>query len=76
MNLNLIWLRCFGTTTLLGLNMGFWAATAAVVLGAVALNVIFWSLPPKKDRKEAPASAQKRGQKSAAGHGDTNGLHV
>ena len=33
---------------LLGINMGFWVGMAAVLLIVVLMNVVFWSLKPKK----------------------------
>ncbi|MDD4849175.1 MAG: hypothetical protein PHO10_00595 [Gemmiger sp.] len=44
-----IWLRLFGTTTLLGINLGFWAAMAVCVLVVVVMNAVFWGLKPKRD---------------------------
>lgn len=38
----------FGTTTLLGINMGFWVAMAAVLLIVILMNVVFWGLKPQK----------------------------
>ena len=46
-----IWLRLFGTTTLLGLDMGFWAAMAVVALIVILMNVVFWSMKPKKKER-------------------------
>lgn len=40
-------MKLFGTTTLWGLDMGFWVAMAAVALIVVLMNVIFWSRKPK-----------------------------
>lgn len=44
-----IWIRLFGTTTLLGLDMGFWVALAVVALIVILMNVVFWTMCPKKD---------------------------
>lgn len=41
-----LWLDLFGTTTLWGINMGFWVALAAVALIVVGMNVVFWSMKP------------------------------
>lgn len=49
MNLTNIWMNLFGTTELLGLDMGFWAALAVVALIVIAMNVVFWSMKPKKE---------------------------
>lgn len=42
-----LWLHLFGTTSWLGLNLGFWVATAAVLLLVLLMNVVFWALPPR-----------------------------
>lgn len=41
------WMKLFGTTELLGLNMGFWASMAVVALIVIFMNVIFWNMKPK-----------------------------
>lgn len=48
MDWTMLWITLFGTTDWLGLNIGFWVGMAAVVLVVVAMNVVFWSLPPKR----------------------------
>ena len=48
MNWTNIWMSLFGTTSLFGLDMGFWVAMAVVVVIVIAMNVIFWSMKPKK----------------------------
>lgn len=50
MNLNweALWMSLFGTTEWLGLNMGFWVSMAVVTLIVVLMNVVFWSIRPKK----------------------------
>ncbi|MCI7657862.1 hypothetical protein [Anaerotignum sp.] len=48
MNFTKIWMDLFGTTTLLGINMGFWVAMAAVLLIVILMNVVFWGLKPQK----------------------------
>ena len=42
-----VWMKLFGTTTLWGLDMGFWVAMAAVALIVILMNVIFWNMKPK-----------------------------
>lgn len=39
-----LWMKLFGTTELLGLNMGFWVSMAVVVLIVIVMNVVFWSM--------------------------------
>lgn len=48
MILSNLWMKLFGTTTLLGVDMGFWVAMAAVALVVVLMNVIFWKMNPKR----------------------------
>lgn len=43
MNWNVIWMDLFGTTELLGIDMGFWAAMAATVLIVILMNAVFWT---------------------------------
>lgn len=43
MNWTNIWMTLFGTTDLLGLNMGFW-----ISMVVVAMNVVFWARKPQK----------------------------
>lgn len=46
MNWNMLWLKLFGTTTLWGLNMGFWVSLGTVLLIVILMNTLFWSLKP------------------------------
>lgn len=46
MNWTTIWMNLFGTTSLLGIDMGFWVAMAAVLLIVILMNVVFWSMKP------------------------------
>ena len=48
MNWTIIWIDLFGTTSLLGINMGFWVAMAAVCLVVILMNAVFWGMNPKK----------------------------
>lgn len=50
MNWANIWTELFGRTELFGLNMGFWAAMAVVVVLVLAMNIIFWSMKPKNKK--------------------------
>lgn len=56
MNWTTVWLDLFGTTSLWGIDMGFWMAMAAVLLIVVLMNVVFWGMKPKKT--EDPASKE------------------
>lgn len=46
-----VWMKLFGTTTLWGLDMGFWVAMAAVALIVILMNVIFWNMKPKHNQE-------------------------
>lgn len=46
-----IWMALFGTTSLWGVDMGFWVAMATVLLIVVLMNVVFWSIKPKNQPK-------------------------
>ncbi|MCD7773386.1 MAG: hypothetical protein LUH08_04955 [Ruminococcus sp.] len=48
MNWTDIWMKLFGTTEFLGLNMGFWVSIAIVTLIVVAMNIILWKIKPKE----------------------------
>lgn len=50
MNWTNIWMKLFGRTELLGLNMGFWAAMAVVAVLVLAMNIVFWSMKPKNKK--------------------------
>lgn len=43
-----IWKNLFETTAFLGLDMGFWVSIGAVILIVIIMNVVFWSMKPKK----------------------------
>lgn len=47
MNYTKIWLYLFGTTTFLGIDIGFWIAISAVLLIVAIMNIIFWGIVPK-----------------------------
>lgn len=49
MNWKDLWISLFGTTELLGLDMGFWVAMAAVTVLVVIMNIVFWSMKPKRE---------------------------
>lgn len=55
MNWTDIWLRLFGTTTLWGLDMGFWVAIAVVSVIVIVMNVVFWGMKPKKREQQERA---------------------
>ena len=43
-----LWIKLFGTTEYLGLNMGFWVSLALVLLIVFLMNVVFWGMKPRK----------------------------
>lgn len=47
MNWSRLWISLFGRTSLCGIDMGFWAALATVLLIVILMNVVFWSMKPK-----------------------------
>ncbi|WP_198963062.1 hypothetical protein [Clostridioides difficile] len=53
MNWKELWMTLFVTTEWLGLNIGFLLAMAVVLLIVIVMNVVFWSMTPKKDTKES-----------------------
>ena len=48
MNWNKICMSLFGTCEWLGLNIEFWVSMAVVVIIVILMNVVFWSMKPKK----------------------------
>lgn len=48
MNWEKIWIDLFGTTTLWGLDMGFWVSISIVALIVILMNLIFWFIKPKQ----------------------------
>lgn len=44
-NWNLLWIKCFGVTEFLGINLGFWAALFVIGFVVVAMNLVFWTRP-------------------------------
>ncbi|MCD8341509.1 MAG: hypothetical protein LUC87_05055 [Clostridiales bacterium] len=48
MNWTTIWMALFGTTELLGLNMGFWVSMGVVAIVVIIQHVIFWGIMKPK----------------------------
>lgn len=48
MNWAILWMNLFGTTSFLGIDMGFWVGMAVVLLIVILMNVVFWIINPKK----------------------------
>lgn len=51
MDWTVLWIKIFGRTEFLGLNMGFWTAAGAVLMIVIIMNVVFWSMKPLKNSK-------------------------
>jgi hypothetical protein len=50
MKWTIIWMKLFGTTSFWGINLGFWVALAAVLLIVILMNVVFWTMKPKRKK--------------------------
>ena len=48
MNWMNIWKTIFGRTELFGINMGFWVSMGVVILIVILMNIVFWSMKPKR----------------------------
>lgn len=48
MNFTALYLKLFGTTQFLGIDMGFWIGMGVVALIVVIENILFWSMKTKK----------------------------
>lgn len=46
MNFDSVCIKFFGTSSLLGLDMGFWVSMAAVLVIVVLMNLVFWNIKP------------------------------
>ena len=46
MNWTALWMNLFKTTTLFGIDMGFWVSMGISALVAILMNVVFWSTKP------------------------------
>lgn len=47
MNWRELWMMIFGRCEWLGLNMGFWASMAVVLLIVILMNAVFWGIKKK-----------------------------
>lgn len=39
-----IWMKLFGATEFLGLNMGFWVSMIVVAVIVILMNAVFWGM--------------------------------
>ncbi|MEG0857346.1 MAG: hypothetical protein RSG52_12805 [Terrisporobacter sp.] len=49
MNWKGLWLKTFGVTDWLGINIGFWIGIVICVIVVVGMNLIFWNMKSKKN---------------------------
>ena len=47
-----LWMKLFGCTSFLGIDMGFWVALSAVLLIVIVMNTVFWGIKPKEKSGE------------------------
>lgn len=47
-----LWMKLFGCTSFLGIDMGFWVALSAVLLIVIVMNAVFWGMKPKEKSGE------------------------
>ena len=61
MNWSKIWTSIFGTTTWLGIDIGFWVSMGISLLIAILMIIVFRSLKPlsKKEKKEHKTDLKK-----------------
>ena len=43
-----LWMKLFGTTTWLHVNIGFWVSMGISALVAITMVIIFWNMKPCK----------------------------
>ena len=53
MNWTALWIKIFGTTQLMGIDMGFWVSMGAAALVTILMNIVFWGMKPRKENKKA-----------------------
>lgn len=51
MNWTKLWFKMFGTSTFMGLDMGFWVSLGVVIIIVILMNIIFWTVKPKDAKK-------------------------
>ena len=44
-----LWMKIFGTTTFLGIDMGFWVSMGITAVIVVIMNLGFWAMKPLKN---------------------------
>ena len=51
MNWTNIWMKLFGTSSWLGIDIGFWVSMGISALVAILMVIVFWSTKPFKAKK-------------------------
>ena len=50
MNWAKLWMKLFGTTTWLNINLGFWVSMGASALVAILMIIVSWSVKPYRKK--------------------------
>ena len=50
MNFAKLWMSIFGTTSWLGIDMGFWVSMGISLFIAIAMNIVFWNMSPYQNK--------------------------
>ena len=53
MNWMNLWMKMFGTTTWLGLDIGFWVSMGISLLVALLMVIVFWNMKPYDETKKS-----------------------
>ena len=51
MNWANLWMKLFGTTTWLNIDIGFWVSMGISLLIAIIMVIVFWSMKPYQKKK-------------------------
>ena len=51
MNWTNLWMKLFGTTTWLHVDIGFWVSMGISLLVAIIMVIVFWSMKPYQAEK-------------------------
>ena len=50
MNWTNLWIKIFGTSKWLGVDMGFWVSMGVTALIVIIMNLVFWNMKPYRNR--------------------------
>ena len=53
MNWTALWMKIFGTSVWLGVDMGFWVSMGVTALIVIIMNLVFWNMKPAEQGKHA-----------------------